>query len=100
VINRLIATADDAGPAGRDPQYGFGRLNIVKALTADVPSVHANPLGEPSAASSSTGAVPAGGTKLTSVLIAAGIGGVVVLLGLVLAIVLVVTRSSRRRSHT
>jgi membrane-anchored mycosin MYCP len=99
VINRLIATADDAGPTGRDPQYGFGRLNIVKALTADVPSVHANPLGEPSAASSATGAAPAGGAKLTSVLIAAGIGAVVVLLGLVLAIVLVVTRSRRRRSH-
>lgn len=46
-INRLIRTADDLGPPGRDPQYGYGRLNIVKALTANVPSVSANPLGDP-----------------------------------------------------
>jgi type VII secretion-associated serine protease mycosin len=37
VINRLTATADDIGPPGRDSQCGFGALNIVKALTADVP---------------------------------------------------------------
>jgi type VII secretion-associated serine protease mycosin len=49
VIQRLIATADDAGPAGRDEQYGFGRLNILRALTADVTPVTANPLGAPTA---------------------------------------------------
>jgi type VII secretion-associated serine protease mycosin len=37
VIHRLTATADDIGNPGRDPECGFGRLNIVKALTADVP---------------------------------------------------------------
>jgi hypothetical protein len=37
VINRLTATADDVGPPGRDNECGFGLLNIVKALTADVP---------------------------------------------------------------
>jgi len=37
VIHRLTATADDIGPVGRDDECGFGRLNIVKALTADVP---------------------------------------------------------------
>jgi type VII secretion-associated serine protease mycosin len=36
VIHRLTATATDKGPPGRDPEYGFGVLNIVKALTADV----------------------------------------------------------------
>jgi len=36
VIHRLTATADDVGPPGRDSQCGFGELNIVKALTADV----------------------------------------------------------------
>lgn len=36
VVHRLTATADDAGSAGRDNTYGHGRLNIVKALTADV----------------------------------------------------------------
>ncbi|WP_221324378.1 S8 family serine peptidase [Actinoplanes sp. L3-i22] len=36
-IHRLTATATDIGPPGRDEQCGFGVLNIVKALTADVP---------------------------------------------------------------
>lgn len=47
VLNRLIRTADDLGPAGRDDQTGFGELNVVRALTADVPDVTANPLGTP-----------------------------------------------------
>jgi subtilisin family serine protease len=37
VIHRLTATADDKGPPGRDDQYGYGEINLVKALTADVP---------------------------------------------------------------
>ena len=37
VIHRITATADDIGPPGRDNQCGYGELNIVKALTADVP---------------------------------------------------------------
>jgi type VII secretion-associated serine protease mycosin len=37
VIHRLTATADDIGPPGRDNECGFGVLNIVKALTANVP---------------------------------------------------------------
>jgi thermitase len=28
---RLDASVDDKGPAGRDPQYGFGRVNLAKA---------------------------------------------------------------------
>jgi type VII secretion-associated serine protease mycosin len=37
VAHRLTATADDNGPPGRDDECGYGVLNIVKALTADVP---------------------------------------------------------------
>jgi type VII secretion-associated serine protease mycosin len=37
VIHRLTATADDKGPPGRDNEYGYGVINLVKALTADVP---------------------------------------------------------------
>jgi type VII secretion-associated serine protease mycosin len=37
VIHRLTATATDIGPPGRDKDCGFGLLNIVGALTADVP---------------------------------------------------------------
>lgn len=47
LINRLIMTADDRGPTGRDPQYGFGIVNPLAALTRDVPKVHGNPLAGP-----------------------------------------------------
>ncbi|WP_051724269.1 type VII secretion-associated serine protease mycosin [Micromonospora chokoriensis] len=50
VINRIIRTARDAGPSGRDPQYGFGVIDPMKALTANVPPVSANPLLDPAAA--------------------------------------------------
>jgi type VII secretion-associated serine protease mycosin len=43
VIHRITATADDIGPVGRDDECGFGELNIVKALTADVPPLDAAP---------------------------------------------------------
>jgi type VII secretion-associated serine protease mycosin len=37
VIHRLTATADDKGAPGRDEEYGYGIVNLVRALTADVP---------------------------------------------------------------
>jgi subtilisin family serine protease len=37
VVHRLTATADDKGPPGRDNEYGYGVVNLVRALTADVP---------------------------------------------------------------
>ena len=37
VIHRLTATATDKGPPGHDPEYGHGIVNLVAALTADVP---------------------------------------------------------------
>jgi type VII secretion-associated serine protease mycosin len=37
VVNRLTATAIDKGPPGRDDEYGYGLLNLVGALTANVP---------------------------------------------------------------
>jgi type VII secretion-associated serine protease mycosin len=51
VINRLIKTARDLGPPGRDPLYGFGRVDPADALTVKVASVRSNPLlpaGKPS----------------------------------------------------
>ncbi|PRX20289.1 type VII secretion-associated serine protease mycosin [Actinoplanes italicus] len=44
VINRIIRTADDRGEPGRDPEFGYGLINPVAALTADVPFVTGNPL--------------------------------------------------------
>ncbi|MFF5079754.1 S8 family serine peptidase [Actinoplanes sp. NPDC000266] len=51
VVHRLTATADDIGAPGRDNECGFGRLNLVKALTADVPPLE----GEASAAPTTAG---------------------------------------------
>ncbi|KWX00548.1 hypothetical protein TH66_14940 [Carbonactinospora thermoautotrophica] len=36
VIHRLITTADDCGPPGRDDYCGYGMINPVRALTEDV----------------------------------------------------------------
>ncbi|NUR30957.1 MAG: type VII secretion-associated serine protease mycosin, partial [Catenulispora sp.] len=44
VVNRLIRTADDLGDPGRDDTYGFGLVDPVAALTANVPDVTTNPL--------------------------------------------------------
>jgi subtilisin family serine protease len=45
VINRIVSTAKDAGPQGKDPLYGFGILDAEAALKADVPETRVNPLG-------------------------------------------------------
>jgi type VII secretion-associated serine protease mycosin len=51
VIHRLEATADDKGAPGRDDEYGYGIVDPVKALTADVPPLtpSASPTPQPSA---------------------------------------------------
>ena len=46
VINRVIATARDAGPPGADFSYGYGYLDAAAAVSSDVPSVDANPMGD------------------------------------------------------
>jgi type VII secretion-associated serine protease mycosin len=43
VIHRLTATAIDKGPPGRDNLYGYGIVNLVGALTADVPPGSSSP---------------------------------------------------------
>ncbi len=44
VINRLIATARDAGPPGPDIEFGFGIVDPGAALTRPVSVVATNPL--------------------------------------------------------
>ncbi|MEV4842113.1 type VII secretion-associated serine protease mycosin [Micromonospora matsumotoense] len=44
VVNRLLSTAKDIGPTGRDDRFGYGLVDPVAALTADVPLVYRNPL--------------------------------------------------------
>ncbi|MEU4237876.1 type VII secretion-associated serine protease mycosin [Actinoplanes sp. NPDC026619] len=54
VVKRLTSTADDIGPPGRDDECGFGRLNIVKALTADVPTTGGGATSVPASSTPST----------------------------------------------
>ncbi|ADU08121.1 peptidase S8 and S53 subtilisin kexin sedolisin [Micromonospora sp. L5] len=74
VVNRLIATARDLGPTGRDDRFGYGLVDPVAALTADVPAVGHNPLDD----NGSPGVVgfgPAPGDTRDTRAAAAGRGG-------------------------
>ena len=46
VIERLISTATPAGVDGVDPIYGYGLVDAAAAVSADVPTVTANPMGD------------------------------------------------------
>lgn len=98
IVNRLIATADDKGPHGRDSQYGFGIVNPVKALTGDVPKTNANPLIKPphSSAKPAESATDAatGGTSSTLLLILSSLA-LIALAGICLALI-IRNRSSGR----
>ncbi|MFC0033989.1 type VII secretion-associated serine protease mycosin [Micromonospora chaiyaphumensis] len=108
VINRIIRTARDAGPPGRDPQFGFGRIDPVAALTARVPAVSTNPLLEaapPSAAPPQAGEDDdfdvtkygdRGGPSDQQVMVI-GIGIAVVLLVLVALVVFLIWNRRRYR---
>ncbi|SNQ51612.1 Subtilisin-like serine protease [Frankia canadensis] len=71
VIARLVHTARDAGPPGRDVEFGFGIVDPVAALTRSVPVAASNPLlpaptrwgapGQPPAGADPAAAAPAGG---------------------------------------
>ena len=101
VINRLIASSVDAGPPGRDNQYGFGVVDAQRALTMDIPLVDANPLGQPAAGPAGTDTtygtyVPptsSGGLPRVALLAC----GAVVLLVVALLVGLVIWLATRRR---
>ncbi len=88
VMHRLTATADDNGPPGRDDQCGYGVLNIVKALTADVPPLPATPPPstgptDPTTTTPPAQAAPDQKTRSTNVpAIAGGVAGAVLVGGL------------------
>ncbi|MEV4630952.1 type VII secretion-associated serine protease mycosin [Micromonospora sp. NPDC049523] len=52
VVHRLTATAVDKGPPGHDDEYGDGVLDLMAALTADVPPLAASATPSASAATS------------------------------------------------
>ena len=93
VVNRLVTTAKDAGPDGRDEQYGFGEVDLVRALTADVPAVSANPLGVPTSAPA---APDSGSGDRGPLLLIVGVLGVIAVLVVVVAVVMVLMLSRRR----
>ncbi|MEO3745256.1 S8 family serine peptidase [Plantactinospora sp. B5E13] len=47
VVDRLLHTARDAGPAGPDSSFGAGIVDAGAAVTSDRPAVTENPLGDP-----------------------------------------------------
>jgi type VII secretion-associated serine protease mycosin len=58
VVHRLTATAIDKGPPGRDDQYGYGIVNPVAALTADVPPLQTSPSATPQPPPTADSATP------------------------------------------
>lgn len=102
VINRLIRTAVDKGPAGRDDQYGYGLVDAYAAVAANVPAVTANPLGAAPTTGASRSAAPGSqdkGSFNTKLLLQVGAAlGAVFLALVVLVIALVARRRERRRA--
>jgi type VII secretion-associated serine protease mycosin len=82
VIHRMTATADDKGPPGRDNEYGYGIVNPVKALTADVPPL------TPSAESTIATSPPPDSGGSTSTLVIIGAVVLALLLGTGLVVML------------
>jgi|GEM_PF-1851223 len=39
VLQRMKETADDRGASGRDPEFGYGRINVYRALTGQSPAI-------------------------------------------------------------
>ncbi|MEV0001350.1 type VII secretion-associated serine protease mycosin [Micromonospora sp. NPDC050980] len=74
VVNRLISTARDLGATGRDDRFGYGMVDPVAALTADVPAVGQNPLDD-NASPGVVGFGPAPGEGPDTRAAAAGQGG-------------------------
>jgi hypothetical protein len=106
VINRLIRTAKDLGPPGRDDDFGYGLVDPVAALTAPVPEVSQNPLLGSSRATPSPGrrmvrkddepAISIGVTDTRGAIARVGVFLAMVVVGLVVLIVYLVRRSGRR----
>ncbi|MEV0135869.1 S8 family serine peptidase [Dactylosporangium sp. NPDC050688] len=104
VVNRLFKTAVDKGPAGRDDRFGWGFVDPLAAVSADVPAVTADPLGP--VAAGTAGADPgstagSGDDDFGTPAIRTAIAAAVILVGLtvvVLAIVLPIRALSRRRA--
>ena len=102
VIHRLTATATDIGPPGRDDECGYGIVNPVAALTADVPPVARSgsssaatvPPVTPTPPATVRAAPPTGGPRLVLVI------GVAVAVGTIAVLAWAVLGRRRRRRRT
>ena len=103
IVTRLLATAKDAGPPGKDDQTGYGIVRPLNALTEDVPADAPNPVYEEvdrlRGVSTSAPAPRAsdGGSNLPLVL---GIAGVTAVLAALAAFLAVLAGRRRRRTPT
>ncbi|WP_433618979.1 S8 family serine peptidase [Dactylosporangium sp. CA-139114] len=88
VVRRLTETAQDKGEPGKDPVYGYGVIDLVKALTADITPAPT------SASPSPPAATGAGGGRTAAVLAAISAAVVVMVL---IAVLQIIIRSRRRR---
>ncbi|WP_250027623.1 S8 family peptidase [Paractinoplanes maris] len=93
VVDRLMSTATDRGPKGRDDRYGAGQLNLIAALTAPraakktSPAPSRAPVAAPAAARSTPDTAP-------SPLLIVAVGVLVLIAGLAVLMVLRARRSS------
>jgi type VII secretion-associated serine protease mycosin len=98
VIHRLTATADDKGTPGRDNEYGYGVINLVKALTADVSALEptTTPTTTTTTTPTLTQATPpqnTDGTLATTILIA---GALLIIAALCAAFITIALRQRAR----
>jgi type VII secretion-associated serine protease mycosin len=91
VVSRLLATARDAGPPGKDDQTGYGIVRPLNALTADVPADAPNPVYDEVDRLRNSVAAPAPGRAATEArsqwpvaAAVAGAAGIVAVLGVLL----------------
>lgn len=99
VVQRMVTTARPAGQPGRDPQYGYGIVDPVAALTASVPSTAVNPLGSllPGTAADRSGQAPRRSMERLATVLAGALLGLTVV-GATIGLVVRRTRRKRNRS--
>ena len=98
VVNRLLSTATDRGPRGRDDRYGEGQLDLVAALTAPRKPPSAAPSAPPVPTDAPVG-VPAAAPSTPdrggpSPLVIVAVGAFLLIAALIALLVLRARRSS------
>jgi len=90
VVRRLTYTSQDKGDPGRDPVYGYGVVDPLKALTAEVPPAPSTASPQPSASPETS----SGGGRQVAVIAAISAAAVVMVF---ISVLQTIIRSRRRR---